>query len=121
VSVVRADRSSHQDEHRALATGVAQALDLDGETAAVVWRAAEDAIARGVTFATVLRKLDVGCTPAQKLRLVEALWRIAFADAELAGQEEYLVRKIAGHLGLTSADLVETKIRAREKVLEEDI
>ncbi len=53
--------------------------------------------------------------------LVEALWRIAFADAELAGQEEYLVRKIAGQLHLTTADLVETKVRAREGFLEEDL
>ena len=52
---------------------------------------------------------------------MEALWRIAFADAELAGHEEYLVRKIAGKLNLTSADLVETKVRAREKFLEEDL
>lgn len=121
VSVVRADRASRQDEHRALEEAVSQALDLDPETAAVVVRAAEDAIARGVSFATILRKLEAGCSVGQKRRLVEALWRIAFADAELAGQEEYLVRKIAGHLSLTTADLVETKIRAREKFLAEDL
>jgi uncharacterized tellurite resistance protein B-like protein len=52
---------------------------------------------------------------------LEALWRIAFADAELAGQEEYLVRKIALQLGLSTADLVETKVRAREEFLREDL
>jgi uncharacterized tellurite resistance protein B-like protein len=121
VSVVRADRASRQDEHRALEKAVGQALDLDGETAAVVVRAAEDSIARGASFGTILQKLAAGCSTAQKRRLVEALWRIAFADAELAGQEEYLVRKIAGHLNLTTADLVETKVRAREKFLAEDL
>jgi uncharacterized tellurite resistance protein B-like protein len=57
----------------------------------------------------------------QKRRLVEALWRIAFADAELAGHEEYLVRKIAGKLNLSTADLMETKLQAREKFLREDL
>jgi len=121
VSVVRADRASRQDEHRALGDAVGQALALDAETAAVVMRAAEEAIARGVSFAAILQKLEAGCSVSQKRRLVEALWRIAFADAELAGQEEYLVRKIADQLNLTTADLVETKIRAREKFLAEDL
>ena len=121
VSVVKADRASRQDEHRALEEAVGQALDLDAETAAVVLRAAEDALARGASFAAILRSLEAGCSVGQKRRLVEALWRIAFADAELAGQEEYLVRKIAGHLSLTTADIVETKIRAREKFLAEDL
>ncbi|MCG6923045.1 MAG: TerB family tellurite resistance protein [Acidobacteria bacterium] len=121
VSVVRVDRSSRQDEHRALERALSRALDLETEEAAVVARAAEDTIARGASFAETLRHLDAGCTTSQKLRLVEALWRIAFADAELAGQEEYLVRKIAGKLGLTTADLMETKVRAREKFLKEDL
>ena len=121
VSVVQADRASRQDEHRALEEAVGQALDLDAEEAAVVLRAAEDAITRGASFAAILQSLEAGCSVSQKRRLVEALWRIAFADAELAGQEEYLVRKIAGQLNLTTADLVETKIRAREKFLEEDL
>ena len=121
VSVVRADRASRQDEHRELERAVAHSLDLDDEGAAVVVRAAEDAIARGVSFAEILQNLEAGCSEDQKRGLVEALWRIAFADAELAGHEEYLVRKIAGKLKLTTADLVETKVRARERFLAEDL
>jgi uncharacterized tellurite resistance protein B-like protein len=121
VSVVRVDRSSRQDEHRALERALSRALDLETEEAAVVARAAEDAIARGTSFSGTLQHLEAGCTTSQKRRLVEALWRIAFADAELAGQEEYLVRKIAGKLSLTTADLMETKVRAREKFLKEDL
>jgi uncharacterized tellurite resistance protein B-like protein len=121
VSVVRADHESHHDEHRALEKAVARALDLPAEHAAVVVRAAEAAIARGVRFAAVLKRLAGECSLAQKKKLTEWLWRIAFADAELSGQEEYLVRKIAAQLGLATADLVETKVRAREGFLREDL
>jgi uncharacterized tellurite resistance protein B-like protein len=121
VSVVRADRTSRQGEHRVLDRALGRALDLGEEEAAVVVRAAEESIGRGDSFAETLGRLDAGCTLEQKRRLVEALWRIAFADAELAGQEEYLVRKIAGKLGLSTADLVETKVRAREAFLREDL
>jgi nicotinamide riboside kinase/uncharacterized tellurite resistance protein B-like protein len=121
VSVVRADLESRQDEHRALERALTRALDLPEDEAAFVVRAAEDAIARGVAFAAVVQRLARECSAAQKRQLVEALWRIAFADAELAGHEEYLVRKVAGQLGLSTADLVETKVRAREDFLREDL
>ena len=121
VSVVRADLESRQDEHRALERAVGRALDLHEEGAALVVRVAEEAIGRGVSFAAVLVRLQQECTLEQKRQLVESLWRIAYSDAELAGHEEYLVRKIAGQLGLSTADLVETKVRARQDFLDEEL
>jgi uncharacterized tellurite resistance protein B-like protein len=121
VSVVRADFESRQDEHQALERAVGRALDLHEDAAALVVRVAEEALARGVSFAAILVQLERECTLDQKRQLVESLWRIAFADAELAGHEEYLVRKIANQLGLTTADLVETKVRAREEFLRDGL
>ena len=40
---------------------------------------------------------------------------------EARHQEEYLVRKIAGKLNLTTADLMETKVRARERFLKDEL
>jgi uncharacterized tellurite resistance protein B-like protein len=117
VSVVRADGESRQDEHRALDQGLAVALGLGSEEAAVVVRAAEEAVTKGEAFAAFVELLARQCSLEQRRRLVESLWRIAFADAELAGHEEYLVRKVAHRLGLASADLVETKVRAREALV----
>ena len=58
---------------------------------------------------------------ALDIPVVHALWRVAFADAELASNEEYLVRKVAEQIELSTADLVETKLRAREEFLKEDL
>lgn len=121
VSVVRADLESRQDEHRVLEKAIGRGLDLPEDEAAIVVRCAEEALDRGVRFPVVLARLAREGSSGQKLQLVELLWRIAFADAELAGHEEYLVRKIAGQIGLTTADLVETKVRAREDFLREDL
>lgn len=121
VSVVRADLESRQDEHRALERAVGRALDLHEDAAALVVRLAEEAVAKGASFAAVLVQLKQECSLDQKRQLVESLWRIAFSDAELATHEEYLVRKIAGQLGLSTADLVETKVRAREAFLRDGL
>lgn len=60
------------------------------------------------------RALDRHLTHGQRLRLLEWLWRIAFADAEIVAQEEYLIRKISEILGLATADVIEAKVRAKE-------
>jgi uncharacterized tellurite resistance protein B-like protein len=121
VGVVRADLESRQDEHRVLSRALPRAVGLAEDEAAMLVRAAEEALGKGMPFPELLERLARRCSSAQKRRLVESLWRIAFADAELAGHEEYLVRKIAGRLGLSTADLVETKVRAREDFLREDL
>ena len=121
VSVARADLATTEDERSALVRAVSRGLGLPEDVAAVVARCAEDALDRGVRFPVVLARLSRECTVAQKRLLVESLWRIAFADAELAGHEEYLVRKIAGQLDLGTADLVETKVRAREDFLKGEV
>ena len=61
-----------------------------------------------------LERLDRHLTHGQRLRLLEWLWRIAFADAEIVAQEEYLIRKISEILGLATADVIEAKVRAKE-------
>jgi len=121
VCVVRADQASTQAEHRVLEKAIGRTLGVDAATAARVVRVAEERLASQASFGEFIRLLNQGCSDGEKKRVVEALWRIAFADAELQGHEEYLVRKVAEHLYLSTADLVEAKIRARETFLDEDI
>jgi uncharacterized tellurite resistance protein B-like protein len=121
VSLVRADLTSTQDEHRVLEKAIGRTLGVDQETAARVVRVAEERLSAQAPFVEFLRLLNQGCNDDEKKRLLEALWRIAFADAELDGHEEYLVRKVAEQLHLSTADLVEAKLRAREAFLAEDL
>jgi uncharacterized tellurite resistance protein B-like protein len=121
VCVVRADYEDRHDEHRALERALERALGVRGHEAPVLVRTAEEAMNEGLAFPVVVDRIARRCTAAQRRQIVEALWRIAFSDAELVAQEEYLVRKVAERLGLTTADLVETKVRAREDFLREDL
>ena len=56
---------------------------------------------------------------ARKGRLVEELWRVAFADRVLEAQEEFLIRKIARLLHLPHAEFIAAKQRARRRMQEE--
>ena len=120
VDVVLADGQIRHDEHRALGHALQRVLGLSEEQADALVRRGEEDVARGVPFREVVAVL-ARCSDDVKKKVVHALWRVAFADAELQGNEEYLVRKIAEHIQLKTADLVETKLRAREEFIEEEL
>ena len=115
LQMIAADHGSRHDEHEALLGILARVLRIEGDRAAVIIRVAEEHVKKPLK--KLLQVLRERCTQAQKKKVVESMWQMAFADAELAGQEEYFVRKVAESLGLTTADLGETKILAREAFL----
>lgn len=68
-------------------------------------------------FTTLIRE---NYSLGQKMVLAEAMWGLVLADGELAGREDYLMRKISGLLGLKVGYLSEAKRRlevSREQAL----
>jgi uncharacterized tellurite resistance protein B-like protein len=109
-----ADHECRQDEHRAMMRAIERLLGLGPDDTARVLRGAEEQMALSPPLFQFVDLIDRAYSRERKCLVVECLWRVAFADAELAAHEEYLVRKIADLLHLTTADLVATKVRARE-------
>lgn len=49
-----------------------------------------------------------------RVRLIEALWRVAYADNELEPLEEHMVRKIADLLYVEHSDFITAKLRVAQ-------
>jgi uncharacterized tellurite resistance protein B-like protein len=114
VQALRADLRIKEGETEVVVAGIESVLGLaPGEALALVKAAAQHARS-SEAMSSALAALDRSLTRLQRVRLVEWLWRIAFADAELASQEEYLIRKVSDLLSLSTADLIEAKVRAKE-------
>jgi uncharacterized tellurite resistance protein B-like protein len=50
----------------------------------------------------------------QRQRVVELMWQVAYADAELSAHEQHVVRKIADLLYVPHAAYIAAKLRARD-------
>jgi uncharacterized tellurite resistance protein B-like protein len=116
VQILRADHGVSEDEVNALILALENVLGLDHVEARDLMRIAAARVLSGSALARATVLLDQHLTKQQRLQLVEWLWRIAFADAEILAHEEYLVRKVAGLLSLSTADLIEAKVRAKESL-----
>ena len=60
------------------------------------------------------RLLNENLDPAEKIRVIESLWKVAFADAVLDKYEEYYIRKIADLLYISHKDYIRTKHRVAD-------
>jgi uncharacterized tellurite resistance protein B-like protein len=55
-------------------------------------------------------------SPEQRVRLIEMLWEVAYADGVLDPEEDALVRRIAGLIYVSDADRVGARLRVLERV-----
>jgi uncharacterized tellurite resistance protein B-like protein len=114
VEIARADFEVSEDERQALIHAVQRALRLTPAETDRIVRSARVQAERQPALHEYAAAVDRLCTPDQKKRIIESLWRVAFADAELLAHEEYLVRKLSSLLHVSQADFIEAKIVARE-------
>ena len=47
----------------------------------------------------------------EKIKVIETVWRVAYADGRLDGQEDYLAHKVATLLRLSHKQLIEAKLK----------
>jgi uncharacterized tellurite resistance protein B-like protein len=52
----------------------------------------------------------------EKIRLIEMVWQVVYADQKMDKHEDYLVHKLAKLLRLTHNELIDAKLRARSRI-----
>ena len=50
-------------------------------------------------------------TTTQKMKVIETIWEVVYADGRLSAHEDYLVHKLYKMLGLTHKQLIEAKMK----------
>ena len=68
---------------------------------------------RAVELQQFTRRLHEQLSEAEKLRIVEMLWRVALADKKLDKHEDHLVRRIAELMYVRHSDLIRIRNRVR--------
>jgi uncharacterized tellurite resistance protein B-like protein len=112
LEMMRADLKEKPEEAAAANAALASMFGLDPTAAQAL--AARAAAHRYTSYfgpvGVIKRLLDL----PQRVVLVEHLWRVAFADAELDPYEDHFVRKIAHLLYVPNTDAMLARQRARD-------
>lgn len=113
VEVARIDRQSTEDERAAVQRAVREKFELVAEEAAALIELAEAEMKQANDYFQFTSLVNRHFTQEQKLRIIELMWRVAYADAELSAHENHLMRKIGELLHITHGDYIAAKMRAQ--------
>jgi len=112
VEISLADSELHEEERRTIENALVREFHLSPEDAAGIIAAAEREVDHAVSLHDYTRMINERLDAGEKVRIVERLWEVAFADAVLDKYEEYYIRKIADLLYVPHVQLVRTRHRA---------
>jgi uncharacterized tellurite resistance protein B-like protein len=115
IEVMRADSKVREEERRAVAKTIQSKFKLTGEETNKLLKLAEEEIRESTGYYEFTSLINKGFTYEQKLKVMEHLWEVAFADTELDKYEEYVIRKVADLIYVEHKDFIETKLRVRKK------
>lgn len=118
IEVSRADAEFGAQEREVVLDALRERFSLDpGELEQLV-RLATDKSVEAHDLFQFTRVIDAHLDDAQKLRVVEAAWRVAFADGRLCAHEDHLMRRIADLLHVPRAASMVAKLRAERAASE---
>ena len=103
-------------QRSAVEQAVRTCFDLTEEETAELLALAEAERAEATDYFQFTSLINRGYTPDQKEKLVETLWRVAYANEALHKYEEHLVRKIADLLHVPHRIFIAAQLRSRGNV-----
>jgi|SRR5688572_25896446 len=111
VEVTRTDDTITEEERRAVLDSVQRKFELGPERARELFELAEVQARDAHDLHQFTSKINASFDPGQKVRLIEELWRAAFADGRLNEHEEHLIRRVADLLHVPHAAFIGAKLR----------
>ena len=113
VEITRMDGEITADERAAVLAAVRGKFGLTGDEAQTLVDLAEAEARQANDYYQFTSIITRRFSREQRIRVVELLWEVAFADATANPFEEHLIRKLADLIYVDHADFIHAKLKAR--------
>lgn len=115
VEVMRADPSFHAGEREAVLAALRDKFALSDDEAQRLAELAEDAARRATDLFSFTSRINERFDMPQKLRMIEHMWRVAYADGHLSAHERHVLWRIADLLHVPQGAYVNARMRAEKE------
>lgn len=116
VEAAQMDETFDDAERSAIERVLAAKFKLDAAALNELVDAAEREVKRSAHYYPFTSKINQGLDAEAKIRIVEMLWQVAYADGVLDAQEDRLLRQVAGLIHVTDRERGLARQRALEKL-----
>jgi uncharacterized tellurite resistance protein B-like protein len=114
VEVMRADTSFHPGERETVRAALVEKFKLANDEAASLVELATSTAQEATDLFGFTSRLNEAFSEAQKLRMVELMWQVAYADGRLADHERHVMWRVADLLHVPQGAYVLARQRARD-------
>lgn len=114
VEVMRADPALGEAERMAVARALQGKFALQPDELERLMELAHERARDANDFYAFTSTLNDRFTHEQKVRMVELMWSVAFADGHLDAHENHLISKVAGLLHVTHGEYIAAKLHAKQ-------
>ncbi|MDF2177170.1 TerB family tellurite resistance protein [Aliiglaciecola sp. CAU 1673] len=111
--IVRADNVLAEEERSMMVKLLKQQFALSTEQADTLVTQSSEKAEHSADLVSFTRQINAKCDVPQKIRILENLWHLAFADNHLDAHEEHLIRRIADLLHLPHSQFIKAKLEAK--------
>lgn len=112
--VMRADSAFTEEEQETLNIILTSQFNLTAQEVNDILEKAFELSENASDFYQFTSKINQYYSLDERIKIVTLLWKVAYADGELASIEEHIIRKIADLLHLRHNEYIATKIAAQE-------
>ena len=116
VNVARADHDFHESEFELLIELIERHFSLNSDEANELANAADERAEKTVEIRGFTQRLHYALSEDEKVRVVDLLWKVAYADGRLSKYEDSLVLKISDLLYVNRATVMRLKFDAIQSV-----
>jgi len=113
VEVMRADAGFHAGEREAVLAALRDKFALTDDEAMRLAELAETTAQGATDLFTFTSRINDCFEMPQKLRMVEHMWRVAYADGNLSDHERHVMWRIADLLHVPQGAYVHARMRAQ--------
>ena len=114
VEVMRADATFHPGEREAVLAALRDKFALSDDEAARLTELAVTTAHQATDLFSFTSRINEHFDMPQKLRMVEHMWRVAYADAHLSEHERHVLWRIADLLHVPQGAYVHARLRAQQ-------
>jgi uncharacterized tellurite resistance protein B-like protein len=116
IETALADKVFNTEEIDSMKKTLREVYGIDEKDLDELISESEKKVSESTSLYEYTRLINDLCNYQDKLKLIQNLWAIAFADKHLDKYEEYLIRKISDLLYVSHSDFIQQKLNVKESL-----
>lgn len=114
VEVAESDSMFTEDEMEHVLETMKSTFDLSQEHAEEIIKLSRNIRKNAIDIWQFTNRINQDFNHPEKMKLLEAVWKVIYADGRIDEHEDYLVHKLAKLLRLNHKELIDAKLRAKK-------